>query len=502
MWWNEVFEAARFVDAFQVSDMPAGMDPMDARYNVIQWVHRSDPGSSIGPSFTDPRTGEIIKAAVRMDSYRSLTDFNLYAGVLPALDGVGDAEAFVMARRRQHSAHEIGHTLGLAHNFVAASQERASVMDYPAPLIRLVDGRIDISQAYREGPGAYDSLAIRYAYTEFAPDEEEAGLSAIVQEALTKGVKFNTGSDAANWGSYPEVTQWINGADAIRELARVMDVRRVLIEEFDASTIRDGEPMVLLNQRFVPVYLHHRHTLEAAVKAIGGMEFRYAVKGDGLAPTSLVAPERQRRALELVLDALEPEELAIPERILAQMAPGAFGVSTDEWFFASSAAPAFDQIGVARTLATMVVDDILAPQRIARLVAFHARNSESPAPEEVIARVVERTWGALDVGEHAALRRVVQRVVVDGLIDLAAHETATVESRAAAEWGLRRISEMIQTRPVRLPEEEAHQSLAAADIQRFLTRRITASDRSVALPAPPGTPIGQPPGTPKRESRP
>ena len=505
MWWNEVLEAAGFSDALRIEDMPEDMDPLDARYNVIQWVHRTEPGSSIGPSFVDPRTGEIIKAAVRMDSYRSLVDFNIYAGTLPAvaepgsedisewlasLDPDASAEEFAMARRRQHSAHEVGHTLGLSHNFVAASYGRASVMDYPAPLIKLVNGEIDLSEAYRDGPGAYDSVAIRYAYTEFPPSQEEAGLEAIINEAMANGIKFNADGDNASWSSYPEVTSWINGTDAVAELARVTDVRRMLIERFDERAIGEGEPMVWLNQRFVPVYLHHRFVLEGAIKAIGGMEFRYAVRGDQLPPTRLIAPARQRQALELVLDALEPEALAVPERVLDLMAPRAYGYSTDARFFGSEAAPAFDQIGAARTLATMVMGNLLTPRRTARLVAFNARDGDSPALEEVIARIIERSWGALRGGAQAALRRVVQRVVVDELIDLAANQNATVESRAAAEWGLRRISEMIQTRVALLPEEEAHQMMAAADIQRFLNRRAEPTNRSDALGPPPGTPIG------------
>ncbi len=505
MWWNQVFEAAGFTNAFRIEDMPSDMDPMDARYNVIQWVHRTAPGSSIGPSLVDPRTGEIIKAAVRMDSYRSLVDFNLYAGTLPttaepgemdiaewlaSLDNEVSAEEFAMARRRQHAAHEVGHTLGLSHNFVAASYGRASVMDYPAPLIRLADGSIDLSDAYRNGPGAYDSLAIRYMYTEFPPDREEAGLAAIASEAITNDIKFNADGDNASWSSYPEVTTWINGAEPVAELARVMEVRRFLIDNFDDSAIREGEPMVWLNERFVPVYFHHRYTLEAAIKAIGGMEFRYAVRGDGVPPTRIIEPERQRRALELVLDALEPEELDIPEHVINLMAPRAYGYSPDERFFGSKAAPAFDQVGAARTLATMAISNILAPQRVARLVAFNARDNESPTPEEVIGRIIERTWPAPQIGRGATLQRVVQRVVVDQLIDLASNSNATVEARAAAEWGLRSISEVIETRVVRLPEEEAHHTLIAADIQRFLDRRMAASDRSTAAGPPPGTPIG------------
>jgi hypothetical protein len=539
-WWNRVFEAAGWIDAFRIEDMPADMDPMDARYNVIQWVHRTEAGSSIGPSFRDPRTGEIIKAAVRMDSHRSLADYNLYAGAVPATAGGGaggsawgsgaatrsaaaggaaaandawhrageevflgagggldwmtrlapdvTAEEFAMARRRQHSAHEIGHTLGLAHNFIAASYGRASVMDYPAPLIELVGDEIRMADAYREGPGAYDTLAIRWAYTEFAEGDEEAGLEAIVQDGMERGLAFITNSDESASSSYPDASTWINGSDVLDELERVVAVRQALLDRFDETAIEPGEAMWRLGERFVPVYLHHRFQLGAAIKEVGGMAFRYGVRGDQVPVTEIVPAERQRRALDLLVSTLSPAALDVPEEVLTLLAPRPFGHASIRVDFDSEAGPAFDHLGVARTLSRMVVGGVLHPERMARVAAFSERDASLPTTTEVVQRLVDGTWTGADGGP---LARVVQRELVDALIDLAANEGATVEGRAAAEWGLRRIAARADAAVAGAdPTTQAHLQLAAADVRRFLDRRYEGGARSDALNAPPGVPIG------------
>ncbi|MEW5930971.1 MAG: zinc-dependent metalloprotease [Gemmatimonadota bacterium] len=500
LWWNRVFEAAGFIDAFRVEDLPEGVDPMDARYSVIQWVHRTDPGFSVGPAFEDPRTGEIIKAAVRMDAYRSLTDYNIFAGTVPAmgewvgrLDPRADGEAFALARRRQHVAHEVGHTLGLAHNFIASADERSSVMDYPGPLIRLTDGRIDVSQAYRAGPGAYDTLAIRYAYMQFpTPEAEARGLEALVREGIREGVRFMADRDADESGSMPEVTRWALGSDRVAELERTMAVRRVLLDRFSAAAIPAGEPMWHLSERLAPVYLHHRYALESAIKTVGGLEYTFARSGDAQVPARIVDPAEQRRALAVLVRAIQPEALAIPERVTALIPPPPYGYASTSWSWASPLGGAFDPLAAAQSLSAWVADGVLHRERAARLVSFHARNAAAPSLDEVMSRLVEGTWGqATPAGPRdAALRRTAQRAVLDRLIALAGDPQATAQVRASAELQLADLARRLEGRRAPDAAQRAHETAAARDARRFLERGAEPTPPSRPLPLPPGTPIG------------
>ena len=504
-WWTQAFEAAGFRNAFRVEDLPDTADPMDARYSVIQWVHRSDPGFSVGQTFIDPRTGEIIKALVKMDTYRSITDYNIFAGLVPAMDSPAqdwiasldpkvNGTEFAMARRRQHVAHEIGHTLGLAHNYVSHMYGRASVMDYPGPLVTLrPDGTVDISRAYATGTGPYDTLAIKFAYAQYAsPEAERAGLLALAREATVGGVKFLSDRDASA-GVVPEVTRWLNGSDAVQELNRQAAVRATLLAKFNESVIAPGEPMWMLNERLVPVYLHHRYAIEAATKAVGGMEYTFALRGDSQVPTRIVDPARQREALKALMAAIQPKALAVPERVIAQMPPSPSGFPESTWGFATTPAGiVFDPLAIARSLASFVVDGLLQPDRVERMIVFHARNAASPSADEVIEGIIDAVYAGASATTpyEFGLRRQARRAVVDALFALATSKSATADAKAVADLHLSRLANRLASQTASDAEDRAANAAVVRDARNWLDRRIAPPLPTGVIPLPPGTPIG------------
>ena len=494
MWWNKTFEAAGFKNAFFVRDLPAGVDAMDARYNMMYWVHRAGPGPSVGPSFSDPRTGEIVRTVVRIDAWRSLIDYNIYAGLIPAAgpNGLGvSIEQFVMARRRQHAAHEIGHTLGFPHNYIASAQGRTSVMDYPFPLISLnAKNEIDLTKAYAAAGGAWDTLTVRYGYSWFAtPAEEKAGLEKIVKDGLSHNVRFIADQHSGAEGSIPDATRWQEGATAFDAVDRTSKVRRLLIDKFDERAIKPGEPMYLLNMRFAHVYLHHRYSLESVVKFVGGMDFTYAMRGDGQTPTKILPASSQRKALTVALDALEPSALAVPERVLSMIPPVPPGGDADmAWL--GYAGTAFDQITLAGGLATEVIEGILERNRADRLVLFSARDAANPTLDEVIRTVVNRTWGApviANAGDQA-LRRTVQQVVVNALLDRAGDAQSLAETRSLCELHLAALKKRIGVMSGGSAGDVALRAKTVRDIDRYFAGQDDPKTRSrypvIVLPWP------------------
>ena len=492
-WWAKVFEAAGFKNAFDVRDLPAGADPMDARYNMLMWVHRTGPGPSVGPSYSDPRTGEIVRAVVRMDAWRSLIDYNIWAGTVPASGEAGpnvSAETFTMARRKQHTAHEIGHTLGLSHNFIASSQGRSSVMDYPVPLISLgADGRPDLRDAYRDGPGAWDSVAINFGYRWYPNAEaERAGNAAIMRDALERNVRFINDAFANPNGSIPEVTRWVEGSTMFDAVERTSRLRRVLMDKFDERAIAPGEPMHLLNMRFAHVYLHHRYSLEGLVKNVGGMDFRFALRGDGQTPTTIIPAVQQRRALTMALDAIQPAELAVPTRVADLIPPSPPGMGGEMTWIGSNAGTAFDPITLAGGLATEVISALLDRERAGRLVLFQARDERNLGLDEVISQIISRTWGQGVHAQHGAVQRAAQRAALDALLDLAGDARAMPEARAIATQQLVKLDAQLDRVMGGNDATIAHRAQARRDIARFLDGRDDPAARTrfpvITLPWP------------------
>src|SRR5581483_1508261 len=476
-WWNDAFEAAGFRNAWQVRLLPPGADPMDVRYNMINWVHRSTRGWSYGESVIDPRTGEIIKGNVRLGSLRIRQDLLIARGLSFDVEKGGDA--FALARIRQLAAHEVGHTLGFDHNMAASSDGRASVMDYPAPYVTITpEGKLDLSAAYAKGLGSYDLAAVRYAYAQFAPGvDEERELNRIAREAPL----FVKDADARPVSAaHPRASVWDNGADPVAMLAHEIEVRRIALEHFGIDNLRTGEPLSSLEEVLLPLYLHHRYQLEAAAKSIGGLNYSYAVKeADGIVPQpvrEIVPAAKQREALALLLSTLDPKFLALPQRIIDLIPPRAFGYEGGiAELFEKKTAPAFDPVAAAETSADITIAALMEPHRCARLFEFHAENADNPSMAEVVDRLID----------SAMRSSIVRSLIAQRMMDLAANEKASAAVRAEAAEGLRRFS-------ARLAEGKADLAschLVRDEIERFLARPAEMRKPARLPEIPPGPPI-------------
>ena len=499
-WWARAFEAAGFEDAFRVEVMPENAHPLDVRYNVIQWVHRSTRGWSYGNSVSDPRTGEILKGHVTLGSLRVRQDRLLFEGLLGTEHtGSGrpdDPIELALARIRQLSAHEVGHTLGFAHNFTASTYaDRASVMDYPAPLVRVApDGQLDVSDAYAVGVGAWDEVAVAWLYGEFPPGADEARhLDAILDRAHERGIRYHSDADARPPGAaQPYANLWDNFGDPVTGLENTLAVRRVALGRFGERNLRRGEPRTRLEEVLAPLYFHHRYQVDAAGKMLGGVDYDHALAGDGRGPGVPIDAAAQRRALAALLVCLDPAQLDLPEDVLRILGPRPPGIRRSREQLATSSAPLFDALGAAATAAKMVVDGLLQPERAARLVDQHRRDPDLPSLEEVLEGITDAAFGAGPDAEprRREIQREVQAVVVAGLIGLA-DAGGPHRVRARAEGRLRGLLVGPLAPRAESEQEFAHRGALRAEVLRFLDRSAPPADAPArAANPPPGSPIG------------
>ena len=523
-WWAEAFEAAGFIDAYRVEVLPEGADAQDIRYNMIHWTHRRTRGWSYGGGVQDPRTGEIIKGNVNLGSLRLRQDHLHGVGLVAPFDGasgappaglppdpdgphscglsaapgfsylaqVGEGASPVdlaLARVAQLSAHEVGHTLGFPHNYMSSTYGgRASVMDYPAPLAVLEDGVVKLDDAYGVGVGSYDILSVRWAYGQFPAEETAAALDAIMQEGLMSETRFMAHTDNyIGAGAHPLASVWDNGQDLVRHLGREIEIRQAGLDAFGENVIRPGEAMSLLEPVLVPLYLHHRFQMKAALNTVGGQEYYYAVRGDGQRPVASVPGSRQREALNIVLQTLETDFLALPERIIEMIPPPAYREAGGETFDGNTGL-VFDPLAAADTSADYTVELLLHPERMARLVNNHALDPDQPGLAEVLDRLVEETWGAAE--PEGSYRRAVQdaaeRSVLNGMMREAMNPDNPARVRAVLEDRLMALGGTLGDMDGRTP----HETLAAADIHRFANRDESLDPNASRPERPPGSPIG------------
>ncbi len=463
LWWNEAYEAAGFINAVEVREPTPDMDPMDIRYAWVQWIERDERGFSSGGTFRDPRTGEILGSKTRMDSHRIRTIANYWEAYVQADTGSfglpSEQKDMVLLRQSVLIAHELGHVLGFGHNWASSINDRASVMEYPTPRVRVVDGKLDLSEVFAMGIGEYDKYMVRYAYSEFPAASEAAELENVIQEMREQGILFVPSTDP-RWAWYDDLET------PEQYLRETMAAREIMLAQYGMDNLQEGEPVGSLRDlRFWMVYLHHRWAIEAGQRFIGGMYHNFVNKGDDLVPTEIVPGAQQREVLSLLLDAISPENMILREDLLQLLTPHP-GDNLEDM----SDDYAFDQLRAAGILAGMVIDPLLDPKRTARMVAFADRDPNTLTLPELVQALLGISWYAddSDTPRYTSLQQVTEGVVLKSLMKLGAHEDTTPQVRAYVLDQLAELRMALDSPRERDPMRLAHYRQAARDIDNYL----------------------------------
>jgi len=446
-WWNQAFEAIGYKNAFQLKMLPDDADPLDVRYNVIQWVHRSTRGWSYGSSITDPRTGEIIKGHVSLGSLRIRQDFLIAQALMNAPFAQSDTNnapmlALALARIRQLSAHEIGHTLGFAHNFAASTNGRASVMDYPHPQFTIDNNTIDFSNAYATGIGEWDKVTVAYSYADFGDGKSEReGLNNILSEAKNKGLRYISDRDARPQGGAHILGHlWDNGKSVSEELNDVLAVRKLAISNFSIDNIRTNEPNATLEDVFAPLYFFHRYQTEAVTKVVGGLDYNYTVKGDEQHTVAIADKDMQQKALSGVLRTLDASEIAIPKEKLVLFPPRAIGYERTRESFKGKTGVSFDALSAAETAADMTLGLLLHPERASRLIQQKSLDPKNLGLSDVLTRLTANTLYRSSKDDYLiAVQQNINFRVVNHIMNLASHRGVHPQVNAIAYQELKEI---------------------------------------------------------------